>query len=111
MVCVGRKAQVLARRGRDIRAGNHPSRRILPGASFQAQDVQPGVDQGGEYLAQPRTAQRVEVLIPTAVLHVMQAVLNAPVVAKQPEQFPWSPLPGTQAGQQIPALPAHLPGG
>ena len=27
MVCVGRKAQVLARRGMDIRGGNHPSRR------------------------------------------------------------------------------------
>ena len=106
MVCVGRKAQVLARRGMDIRAGNHPSRRRA-----QAQGVQTGVDEGGEYLAQPRTAQRVDVLIPTAVLHVMQAVLNAPVVAEQPEQFPWSPLPGTQAGQQIPTLPAHLPGG
>ena len=69
--------------------------------SFQAQGVQPGVDQGGEYLAQPRTAQRVDVLIPTAVLHVMQAVLNAPVVAEQPEQFLWSPLPGIQAGQQL----------
>ena len=79
--------------------------------SFQAQDVQPGVDQGGEYLAQPRTAQRVDVLIPTAVLHVMQAVLNAPVVAEQPEQFLRLALPGTQAGQQIPTLPAHLPGG
>ena len=31
----------------------------------------------------------------TAVLHVMQAVLNAPVVAEQPEQFLRSPLPGT----------------
>ena len=79
--------------------------------SFQAQDVQTGVDQGGEYLAQPRTAQRVDVLIPTAVLHVMQAVLNAPVVAEQPEQFLRLALPGTQAGQQIPTLPAHLPGG
>ena len=27
MVCVGRKAQVFARRGMDIRGGNHPSRR------------------------------------------------------------------------------------
>ena len=26
MVCIGRKAQVLARRGMDIRRGNHPSR-------------------------------------------------------------------------------------
>ena len=48
----------------------------------QAQGVQPSADQGGEYLAQPRTAQRVEVLAPTAVLHVMQAVLNLPVVAE-----------------------------
>ena len=35
-----------------------------------------------EDLPQPGTAQRVDVLIPTAVLHVMQAVLNAPVVAE-----------------------------
>ena len=27
MVCVGRKAQVLARKGMDILGGNHPSRR------------------------------------------------------------------------------------
>ena len=27
MVCIGRKAQVLARRGIDIRRGTHPSRR------------------------------------------------------------------------------------
>ena len=101
MVCVGRKAQVLARR-----AWIAGLETILPGAGRSD-----GVDQGGEYLAQPRTAQRVDVLIPTAVLHVMQAVLNAPVVAEQPEQFPWFPLPGTQAGQQIPTLPAHLPGG
>ena len=42
-------------------------------------------------------------------LHVMQAVLNAPVVAEQPEQFLRPALPGTQAGQQIPTLPAHPP--
>ena len=35
-----------------------------------------GVDQGGVYLPQPRTAQLVDVLIPAAVLHMMQAVLN-----------------------------------
>ena len=35
--------------------------------SFQAQGVQRGVDQGGVYLTQSRTAQRVDVLIPTAV--------------------------------------------
>ena len=79
--------------------------------SFQAQGVQPGVDQGGEYFPQPRTPQRVDVLIPTAVFHVMQAVLNAPVVAEHSKQFLRSAPPGTQAGQQIPALPAHLPGG
>ena len=100
MVCVGRKAQVLARKGMDIGAGNHPSRRRA---------FSPVLTR--EYLAQPRTAQRVDVLIPTAVLHVMQAVLNAPVVAEQPEQFLRLALPGTQAGQQIPTLPAHLPGG
>ena len=27
MVCVGRKTQLLARRGMDIEGGNHPSRR------------------------------------------------------------------------------------
>ena len=42
---------------------------------------------------------------------MMQAVLNAPVVAKHSKQFPWTALPGTQAGQQIPALPANLPSG
>ena len=79
--------------------------------SVQAQGVQPGVHQGGEYLAQPRTPQRVDVLIPTAVLHVMQAVLNTPVLAEQFKQFLWSTAPGTQAGQQVPALPANLPSG
>ena len=48
-----------------------------------------GVDQGGVYLPHPRTAQCVDVLIPTAVLHVMQAVLNAPVVAEHLQQFLW----------------------
>ena len=79
--------------------------------SVQAQGVQPGVHQGGEYLAQPRTPQGVDVLIPTAVLHVMQAVLNTPVLAEQFKQFLWSAAPGTQAGQQVPALPANLPSG
>jgi hypothetical protein len=40
----------------------------------------PGLDQAGVYLPQPQTAQRVDVLIPAAVLHMTQAVLNAPVV-------------------------------
>ena len=101
MVCVGRKAQVLARRGMDIWRGNHPSRR----RAFSAVLTRSGV-----YLTKSRTAQRVDVLIPTAVLHVVQAVLNAPVVAEPSKQFLWSAPPGTQAGQQIPALPAHLPG-
>ena len=57
------------------------------------------------------TPQRVDVLIPTAVLHVMQAVLNTPVLAEQFKQFLWSAAPGTQAGQQVPALPANLPSG
>ena len=69
MVCIGRKAQVLARRGMDIRRGNHPSRRRAFSAVLTrvAQGVQRGVDQGGVYLTQSRTAQRVDVLIPTAV--------------------------------------------
>ena len=79
--------------------------------SFQAQGVQRGIDQGGVYLTQFRTAQGVDVLIPTAVLHVVQAVRGAPVVAEPSKQFLWAAPPGTQAGQQIPALPAHLPGG
>ena len=79
--------------------------------SFQAQGVQSGVDQGGEYFAQPRTAYRMDVFIPAAVLHVMLAVLNAPVVAELPQQLSRAALPGTQASQQIPALPGHLPGG
>ena len=41
----------------------HPVRK----PSFQAQGVQPSVYQGGEHFAQPGAAQRVEVLIPTAV--------------------------------------------
>ena len=76
MVCVGRKAQVLARKGMDIygHLGRKPS--------LQAQGAQPSVDQGGKYLTQPWTAQRVDILIPTAVLNVMQAVLNLPMVAE-----------------------------
>ena len=102
MVWMGRKAQLLARRGMDIPDGNPPSKRRA---------FSPVFHQGGEYLAQPRTPQRVDVLIPTAVLHVMQAVLNTPVLAEHSKQFLWSAPLGTQAGQQIPALPAHLPSG
>ena len=95
MVCVGRKAQ------------GH-----LPGKpSLQTQGVERGVDQGGIYLSQSRTAQGADVFIPTAVLHVLQAVLNPPVAAEHLKQFLWPALAGTQAAQQIPALPAHLPGG
>ena len=53
MVWMGRKAQLLARRGMDIR---DPSRRRAFSPVFTS-----------EYLAQPRTPQRVDVLIPTAV--------------------------------------------
>ena len=73
MVCVERKAQLLARRGIDIRGGNHPSRRRA---------FSPVLTKAAKTSPQPGTAQRVDVLIPTAVLHVMQAVLNAPVVAE-----------------------------
>ena len=55
--------------------------------SLQAQGVQRGVDQAGLHLAQTRTAQRVDVPVPAAVLHVMQAVLNAPVVADHSKQL------------------------
>ena len=78
--------------------------------SLQSQGVQRNVDQRGVYLAQPRTAQRVDVLIPTAVLHMVQAVLHPPVVAEHSKQFLGTTPPGTQAAQQIPVLPAHLPG-
>ena len=102
MVCVGRKAQVLARRGMDIRAGNHPSRR---------RTFRPVLTRVANISPSPGRRSVWTSFIPTAVLHVMQAVLNAPVVAEQPEQFLRLALPGTQAGQQIPTLPAHLPGG
>ena len=79
--------------------------------SLQAQGVQSGVDQGGEYLAQARPAQRVDILIPAGVLHVVLAVLDAPVVAEQPEQLSRPTFTRTQAGQQIPAFSGYLPGG
>ena len=107
MVCVGRKAQILARRGMD-----HPGRK----PSFQPQGVQPGVDQGGEYFPQPRTAQRGNVLIPTAVLPMMQAfstlqwLRNTRSSSSGPHRW-WLASLGIQAGQQIPALSTHLPSG
>ena len=102
MVWVGRKAQVLARRGMDIWRGNHPSRRrALSAVLTRLAYTSP----------RPGTAQRVDVLVPTAVFNVMQAVLNAPVVADHLKEFFGCAATGTQAGQQIPALPAHLPGG
>ena len=106
MVCIGWKAQHLARRGMDIRAGNHPRK-----PSQEAQGVQSGVDQGGGYFAQARPAQRGDVLLPAAVLHVALAVLDAPVVAEQSEQLSRLTFTGTQAGQQIPAFSGYLPGG
>ena len=39
-------------------------------SAFQAQGVQSVVDQRGECFAQPRTSQRVDVFIPTAILDV-----------------------------------------
>ena len=54
--------------------------------SLEAQGIQCRVDQGGECLTQTGSAQGVNVLIPAAVLHMMLAVLNAPVVAEQLEQ-------------------------
>ena len=54
--------------------------------SLEAQGIQCRVDQGGECLAQTGSAQGVNVLIPAAVLHMMLAVLNAPVFAEQLEQ-------------------------
>ena len=88
---VGRKAQVLARRGMDIRAGNHPSRRrAFRPVLTRVANISPSPGRRSVWTS-----------FPTAVLHVMQAVL-APVVAEQPEQFLRSPLPGTQAGQRSP---------
>ena len=74
MVSFGRKAlRPLALRGMDIRGGK---------PSLQAQGVQRGVDQSGIYLPQSRTAQRVHIFIPTAILHMIQAVFNPPVAAE-----------------------------
>ena len=102
MVWMGRKAQLLARSGMDIPDGNPPSRRraLIP-VFTRVANTSPN----------PRTPQRVDILIPTAVLHVMQAVLNTPVLAEHSKRFLWSAPLGTQAGQQVPALPAHLPSG
>ena len=73
MVCFGRNGTGLGPQGHGY-LGRKPS--------LKAQGAQPSVDQGGKYLTQPWTAQCVDILIPTAVLHVMQAVLNLPVVAE-----------------------------
>ena len=73
MVCIGRKAQVLARSGMDILEGNHPSRRRTFNPTFTSV---------AEYFTQPRTAQGVDIFIPAAILHMMLASLNAPVVAE-----------------------------
>ena len=88
-VHTGRQSQVHGHRGG--RWSGWGGRRSIwlagawtPGAGRSAR-----VHQGGEYLAQSRTPQRVDVLIPTAVLHVMQAVLNTPVLAEQFKQL-WS---------------------
>ena len=76
--------------------------------SFQTQGVQTDIHQSGKDLTQPRTAQRVPVFIPTAVFHVMQVVLNAPMAApmaaEQPEHLTGAAPVGRQAGQQIPTL-------
>ena len=57
------RAEISARRGWDIRDGNHNSKN----SEFSA-----GNDQGSEHPSQPRLAQRVEFLIPTAVTYGMQ---------------------------------------
>ena len=102
MVWVGRKAQVLARRGMDIWRGNHPSRRrALSAVLTRLAYISPRPGRRSVWTSSS----------PTAVLNVMQAVLNAPVVADHLKEFLGCAAPGTQAGQQIPALPAHLPGG
>ena len=106
MVCVGRKAQVLARRGMDIRRGNHPWRRrafsaVLTRVAYTSPS--PGRRSVWTSSSQLRS--------PGQALHLVQAVLNAPVVAEPLKQFLWSAPPGAQAGQQILELPAHLPGG
>lgn len=78
MVCVGRKAQVLARNGMDIWGGK---------PSFQARAFNLVLTKVPNPSPQPRTAQRVHLLIPAAVLGVILAVLDAPVVSEEPEQF------------------------
>ena len=79
--------------------------------SLQAQGVQRGVDPGGVYLPQTWAAQRVDALVPTAILPMTQNVLHAPAVAYHPQQSPGAAPPGTQAGQRMPALMIRLPGG
>ena len=102
MVCIGRKAQVLARRGMDIRRGNHPSRRRAFSAVLtRVANTSPSPGRRRVWTSSSQLRS----------FHVVQAVLNATVVAEPSKQFLWSAPPGTQAGQQIPALPAHLPGG
>ena len=110
MVCVGRKAQVLARRGMCLlRAGNHPSRRraFRPVNSTRVANISPSPGQRSVY----RTG-----LIPTAVLHVMQAVSQRSSGSRNisPEQFlrltstaEWNP--GWWSADKR-TLPAHLPG-
>ena len=74
MVCVGRKAQVLARKGMDILGRKtHPSRRRA---------LSPVLTRVANTSPNPGRRQRVDILIPTAVLNVMQAVLNLPMVAE-----------------------------
>ena len=68
------------------------------------QVVQSGIRQGDEDFAQPWAAQRVPVLIPAAVFHMMLAVLDAPVVAKLPQQSPRPAPLRRSAGQEVPPL-------
>ena len=70
--------------------------------ALQAQGVQRCIDQAGVYLAQARTVQRVDILIPTAVPHVMHAFLDPPVIPDHPVQLSWCAPSETKVGQRVP---------
>ena len=85
MVWAGRKAQVLALMGMDIREANRPPRRrafsaVLTRVAYTSPS--------------PGRARRGDILIPTAVLPVAQTVLRLPAVADHPQQSPGPAPPG-----------------
>ena len=103
IVCFGRKAQVLARKGRDIRSGSHSARRRTFKLTFTSA--------ARRRLPQSRTAQGMPVFVPAAVFHLMQAIFNTPMLAEKPEQVERAAPFRRPAGQQGPAFPGYRAGG